>query len=257
LTELGRLLLPHLTEVVGRTEAAQDSARRFLRLEDAPLRLGVMCTVGPMRFVGFLNRFRTAHPGIEVTLFEAVPDRLAEKLLEGELDAAVMAKPGGFDERFRSDALYPERFVVACPHGHRFERQNAVRMAEMHGESYLQRINCEYRDLLREALEAQGASIERCYRSEREDWIQVMVAAGMGVCFLPEHAAILPGLVLRPVQDPEVVREVALVTVAGRRWSSPLAGFVRAIRRYRWPDGIAPSAGPPGAPQPVIAPSAV
>jgi hypothetical protein len=35
--------------------------------------------------------------------------------------------------------------------------------------------------------------------------------------------------------DPEVTREVCLVTVVGRRWSSPVATFVQAIRRYSWP----------------------
>ncbi|MDO9710813.1 LysR family transcriptional regulator [Paracraurococcus lichenis] len=234
LTELGRLMQPHLEEVMTRTTAAKEQANRFLRLESAHFRLGVMCTIGPLRFVGFLNRFRADHPGIEVTLTESVPDRLSEALLQGELDVAVMARPGGFDERLRADPLYSERFVVACSVGHRFARHNAVAMRDMDGEVYLQRINCEFRDLLREQCEACGAQIMRSFRSEREDWIQSMVAAGMGVCFLPEYSATHPGLVLRPVHDPEVRREVSLVTVAGRRWSSPLASFVQAIRRYPW-----------------------
>ena len=40
---------------------------------------------------------------------------------------------------------------------------------------------------------------------------------------------------MRPYVDPEVVREVCLVTVASRRWSRPVATFVQAIRRYDWP----------------------
>src|SRR5918997_62949 len=80
LTELGRLMQPHLEEVTARTVAARETASRFLRLESAHLRLGAMCTVGPMRFVGFLNRFRTDRPGIELTLTEAVPSRLSEAL---------------------------------------------------------------------------------------------------------------------------------------------------------------------------------
>src|SRR5690349_15848390 len=67
LTELGRVLLPHLQEVATRTEVARQSARRFLRLEEAQLRIGIMCTIGPMCFVGFLSRFRADHPGVVVT----------------------------------------------------------------------------------------------------------------------------------------------------------------------------------------------
>ena len=32
-----------------------------------------------------------------------------------------------------------------------------------------------------------------------------------------------------------VARQVCLVTVAGRRWSSPLAALVAALGQYAWP----------------------
>jgi LysR family transcriptional regulator, hydrogen peroxide-inducible genes activator len=249
-TELGRLVQPHLEEVMARTQAAKEQASRFLRLESAQIRLGVMCTIGPLRFVGFLNRFRADHPGVELTMGESVPARLSEGLVQGEMDVAVMAQPGGFDERLRAEPLYEERFVVACSVGHPFARRNAVGMREMDGQTYLQRINCEYRDALREQCEACGAQLVRSYRSEREDWIQTMVAAGMGVCFLPEFSATHPGVVTRPVHDPEVTREVCLVTVAGRRWSPALASFVQALRRYRWPEAAEAGAGRALAPLP-------
>jgi DNA-binding transcriptional LysR family regulator len=61
-----------------------------------------------------------------------------------------------------------------------------------------------------------------------------MVASGMGVCFLPEYTTIYPGVVSRPVVSPSLDRDVCLITVAGRRWSSPVAAFVQAMRRYPW-----------------------
>ena len=71
-------------------------------------------------------------------------------------------------------------------------------MQDMDGETYLQRINCEFRDVLRERARPAAPTCVRSYRSEREDWIQTMVAAGMGVCFLPEYSATHPGLVTAP-----------------------------------------------------------
>ena len=44
-------------------------------------------------------------------------------LEEGCLDLAIMAEPQGFAERFNVEPLYRERFVVAFPPGHRFERR--------------------------------------------------------------------------------------------------------------------------------------
>jgi LysR family hydrogen peroxide-inducible transcriptional activator len=240
LTDLGRLVRPQLEQVWRQTETAKTTAKSFLKLENAPLSLGVMCTIGPLRGISFVTDFWRSNQGIEITLREGVPQHLGELLREGELDLAVMAQWEPFDDRFNVQPLYRERFVVAFPPGHRFAGQNGVRLDDMNGESYLLRINCEYRDHLRTLREERGIELHHVYRSEREDWIQTMVMAGIGVAFLPEYSVILPGLQTRPLVEPEVVREVALVTVAGRRFSPAVATFVRAIRAYRWPsaDGV-------------------
>jgi len=99
------------------------------------------------------------------------------------------------------------------------------------GQTYLSRMNCEHRDVLRDHLHAANAQIVCACRSEREDWIQGLVAANMGVCFLPEFSAVQPGLVLRIVHDLPTLRTICLVTVAGGRRSSPLASFMEALRR--------------------------
>jgi LysR family hydrogen peroxide-inducible transcriptional activator len=235
LTELGRLLEPHLTEVLTRTQVAKDTATRFLRLDSAQLHLGVMCTIGPVRFVSFLSRFRADNPGIEITLVEAVPERLCDMLVKGELDVALLAQPEGFAPPLQPQPLYQERFVIACSAGHPFARKNAVRVADLDGQPYLARINCEYNDALRDVCHANGSRLVGSFRSERDDWILTMVAAGMGICFLPEYSNTIPGVISRHVVSPSIAREVCLVTIAGRRWSSPLSAFVRAVREYRWP----------------------
>ena len=180
LTELGRLLEPHLTEVLARTQEAKETATRFLRLDSAQLRLGVMCTIGPVRFVSFLSRFRADNPGVEITLVEAVPDRLCDLLLKGELDVALLAKPDGFASPLQPQPLYEERFVIACSAGHPFARKNVVRIADLDGQPYLARINCEYFDALRDVCHANGSRLVGSFRSEREDWILTMVAGRNG-----------------------------------------------------------------------------
>jgi LysR family hydrogen peroxide-inducible transcriptional activator len=236
LSDLGRLMKPHLEQIFAESESAKVQAKAFLRLDNAPLNLGVMCTIGPLRFMGFLTRFRQDHPGVELTLREAVPPRLSELLLDGTLDVAVMAQPEAFDERLDVQTLYRERFVVAFPAGHRFERRNALRFPDMDGESYLQRINCEFKDQLGTLCRQQGAKLKGAYRSEREDWIQVMIAGGLGVCFTPEYSPIMPGVMTRPVVDPEVTRDVSLVAISGRRFSPAVTAFIKAIKSYPWPD---------------------
>jgi DNA-binding transcriptional LysR family regulator len=235
LTELGRLIEPHLIEVAAQAGEVRRTAERFLKLEKASLAIGVMCTISPVQFVGFMARFRAENPGIDVTILENVPDRLCERLVKGELDVALMARPGGFPEPLRASELYSERFVIASAAGHRFAGRPNVAMAELDGEFYLSRINCEFYDFLDGRCREQGVSLVYSYQSEREDWILTMVAAGLGICFLPEYTAIFPGVIGCPVVSPEVSRSVCIVTVAGRRSSPPVKAFLNAVRRYQWP----------------------
>ena len=94
LTELGRLLEPHLTEVQERTQAAKETATRFLRLDSAQLRLGVMCTIGPVRFVSFLSRFRADNPGVEITLVEFGARPVVRSAVEGRTRRGTPGEAG-------------------------------------------------------------------------------------------------------------------------------------------------------------------
>jgi DNA-binding transcriptional LysR family regulator len=241
LTELGQALRPHLEEILRSMDGAGTTATSFLTLQDAALRLGVMCTVGPLRCVGLMSRFHQEHPGVTVDLREGVASTLGEMLAQGDLDLAIMAAPGGLAERFKVTLLYRERFVVAFPPGHRFERQASVRTLDCGGESYLMRVNCEYATYWDEFLEEHDVALKEVYRSEREDWIQSMVMAGAGICFLPEYSPVLPGLRTRPLVAPEVEREILLVTMPGRRFSPAMAAFSKTVRRYPWPISKTPS----------------
>ncbi|MEC9344092.1 MAG: LysR family transcriptional regulator [Pseudomonadota bacterium] len=234
LTDLGALLRPRFQLILeGLTDVRQE-ATRFLCLEDANLKVGVMCTIGPRRFTGLLADFNTRHAGIQLQLIEGVPARLAQMLEAGEIDVAIMSTSEDFPERFNVTPLYRERFVVAFPTGHRLLARSVVPVNALDGENYLRRVNCEYREHLSTLCEERGVELRISYSSEREDGIQNLVAGGLGICFIPEFSAVIPGLQVRPVIDPEVWREVCLVTVAGRRFSPAVAAFVAAVKCYGW-----------------------
>ena len=137
MTELGRPIEPHLAEVVAQAGEVKRTAACFLKLEKANLAVGVMCTIAPVQFVSFLGRFRADNPGVEVTLLEEVPERLCDLLVSGELDVALMGRPGGFLAPLKASELYSERFVMACSAGHRLAMKNEVAIAELDGEFYL------------------------------------------------------------------------------------------------------------------------
>jgi DNA-binding transcriptional LysR family regulator len=74
LTDFGCLVRPHLEQMMAEAEAAKSTATHFLQMDNALINLGVMRTVGPIRFMSFLAEFRASHPGCEVTLTRGYPD---------------------------------------------------------------------------------------------------------------------------------------------------------------------------------------
>jgi hypothetical protein len=48
---------------------------------------------------------------------------------------------------------------IAFPTGHRLDQQNRVEISDVAGETYLRRINCEYRDYLADQLRSLGLAV--------------------------------------------------------------------------------------------------
>ncbi len=224
---LGELVRPYLQEVLDQAQSARDRALGLKNLSSGKLNLGVMCTLGPGRLVPMLDGFQRRNPGVELHVTDAVGSVLQQQLLEGKLDMAVFGLPEGFDDRLSARPLFSERIVVAVAPAHAFAHKNAVRLSDLGGERYVNRINCEYIDYLGGLLQERGLATIKTFRSDRDDWVQAMVLSGLGFGLLPESVVSLPGLVTRPLIDPEVTRQVCLVTVRGRPHSPALLASVR------------------------------
>ncbi|MBB4266801.1 LysR family transcriptional regulator [Roseospira visakhapatnamensis] len=234
LTDLGLLMKPHLEAVMAASSAARVEARSFQRLEKAPLTLGVMCTIGPRRLIGFFQSLEQEIPTIEVSLREGPGDYILDHMLQGALDLALLALPR-YPERLDVRALYGERYVVGFGARHRFADLDQVPLRALDGEDYLNRANCEYPEYMA-ALhpETEDLALRVRYESEREDWIQAMILAGMGCAVMPEFLPIMPGIHTRPLVEPSVRRTISLVSVAGRRFSPPVRAVVALAERFDW-----------------------
>ena len=233
LTELGKLVRPMLEEVLSHSVRTVAAAKRHSSLNKAVLRLGIMPSIGPVRLAPFLVRFAAECVGVELTLVEAPIARLNDLLLRSNLDAAVVAYVGHSDKRLRYSQLYQERIVIVAPKGHRFEQFEAVRLRDLQNEKLSFRTNCDMGDFLLESCRKQGFEPRIVYSSAREDWVQTMVASGFGVTVMPEFSHTDAATIARPLVEPDLVRQLSLVTVAGRR-HEPAAVLIRTIRAHAW-----------------------
>ncbi len=235
LTELGRIALPHLEQVLAESVEAKRKALDFFNLKEATLKLGIMCTIAPSQFVELVSGFRQAYPNVVLRIIDANARQLQTQLLAGDLEAAIYCLPGEPPhERTHVMPLFREQMVIAVCRSHALSMKKIIRGTDLNGEAYLDRINCEFTGYADRLFSERAIDGPTVYQSERDDWILAMIAAGMGYGFLPRSSADYPGVVFRPIVEPEFWRTVNLVTVRGRRHSPAVGALVREVMRTKW-----------------------
>ena len=235
LSELGRMMLPYLQTVEESCRAARDQARAVKRLERATLTIGTMCTIGPQLISDLLVRFRAQHPGVEVQVIDAGAPQMIEMLEKGELEVAVVGVPSELPESLHQLPIFEERFVILLPPNHRLVAFDEIPAAEIDKEPYVSRSNCEVFLPVRKELNDRGVFLRQVFSSPRDDWVQGMIKAGLGLGFFPEFSVTDPDLVVRPLVNPSFSRTIYLATVRGRPHSPAVGAFVQEARRYPWP----------------------
>ncbi|TPQ31764.1 LysR family transcriptional regulator [Bradyrhizobium guangdongense] len=235
LSELGRIVLPHLQQVYDEARNARRIAESFKADGHTKLRLGVMCTIAPTMLIELLNSVRERDGRIEVEIRDSSARKIDKELLEGGLDVAIYCIPGETpNSRLHTMPLFRERMMIVLPSGDPLARRRTLRLGELHGLRYLNRSSCEFNGYADRFFEEQGVEIETVYRSDRDDWIQALVRSGLGFGFMPEYAVTDPLLVAIPTREPAFWRDVNLVTVRGRRHTPGVGALVREAMRIDW-----------------------
>lgn len=233
LTELGRMMLPYLSQIEQQARSARDLARSATRLEDGKLRIGAMCTIGARVLSDLIVRFRMAHPQVAISMIEDEAPQMLAMLERGELEVAVVGIPDELPDHLHHLPIFDERFVVVLPPNHRLAARNPVPCADLHGEPYVCRSLCEVHDRVAKALFKLGIEPVKVFSSPRDTWVQGMVKAGLGFGFFPEFSVTDPDVVVRELVEPEFRRTIYLTTMPGRPHSPAVGAFVREARAYR------------------------
>jgi len=235
LSEFGRLLRPNIEKIYQQTEIVSAMAESHLQLENIPLQIGILNTIGPSIFSRFLSDFQKTNPGIDILISEHPLATLKSSLLNGSIEIALLSDPFEASDNFRSEPLYNERYLVVLPPGHRLAQYDGVSLSDISGEPYVDRLACELRDLLMQRAKTESVDLRASYRSDREDWIQAMVLAGVGFAFMPEYSITNTNLITRPLIKPAVERTINIVTVGSKPRSRFACVCIESLRAYSWP----------------------
>lgn len=210
LTPLGRSVEPNLRKIFKEIAATKADAIRFTRLNTIPLRIGVMSTIGGRRLNVCFARYQHDNPNTEFELIVDSDFALLEQLESGGLDLFISPSELTLNSSYQSKFLYEERYVVAFDKTHRFNHFESIELKEIQTATYLDRLNCELRETLKELCQNQEIDLYAAYRSNSEEWIVNLVRTGMGIALLPEYTipANCGDIAWRYLVNPEISRKV-------------------------------------------------
>ncbi len=234
LTELGRLMLPHLEQTFAAAQAAKQLATSVRKGEIAPLRLAIDTTVPVAPVIEILSSLSQSIEGISLTLGSGTRKEMIEEALEGGFDLVVASQVGEAPDRMRTWVLFREQCVVVVRTDHRFAKMDSVPLSEFDNEPMVTRIDCVLQPGFQEACIAANIRPVVRHCAAGEDQIQRMVLAGFGCSVCPPTIELAAGLVAIPIDGSGIERDVVLGTVAGRRFSIAADAFVKIARARDW-----------------------
>ncbi|CAM2006267.1 LysR family transcriptional regulator [Acanthopleuribacter pedis] len=233
LTPLGELVRPRLQHIQDEAAATLADAVRHIRLDRIPIRIGLFETVGGNLLARSIAQYQTANPTIEIELIYRRAEVALEELRDGLLDVVIAPDQAFSSEIYSADTLLREPYQVVFAKGHRFEAMDEVPLKEMTKETYLDRPNCEMREELLSRCKESGIEIYASYRSNRESWLLLLAAEGVGVAILPKSCVPDPmsGIATRPLTAPRVSRTLVALRYLKQPARAELQALVQALTR--------------------------
>lgn len=190
-------------------------------------RLGAFPTIAPYFLPKIIAPIKKAMPKLQLLLFEEKSPILIDKLLKGEIDAAILALPIE-NEILANEMLFEDKFYLAVPKDHHLAKSKTVALNEINHESLLllEDGHCMRNQAL-QVCQLSGAKETAGFRATSLETLRQMVMAGSGITLIPEIAigSTKGDIAYIPFSDSAPSRTIAIVW----RKSSPKKPVIEKI----------------------------
>jgi LysR family hydrogen peroxide-inducible transcriptional activator len=211
LTPIGRDITQRAERILAEAEQIRKVASSNADPMAGEIRLGIFPTLAPYLLPSLMLQLGKHFPRLNVLLVEEKTPVLIQKLVSGEIDAAILAMP--IAEDLASHTLFHEPFMLAVHSSHRLAKQKSVTLSDMRNEAMLllEDGHC-LREQALEVCHMIGAGEARNFRATSLETLRHMVASGGGITLIPELATHEKNKNLRyiPFEKPSPQRTIGL-----------------------------------------------
>jgi DNA-binding transcriptional LysR family regulator len=244
LTEAGRLLVRRAETILEECEAAVAEVEAYGN--DVSGLVRVSLNEIPYEFhVLMAKRVQQRHPGLEVTLVSMSPTEALGALRVGSIDVILSMEWEGRPATERAGVtrhdLLSDSYVVVMPPDHPLANGDGpLHLRDLAHERWCLPRETRFRELLERTMRTAGFEPWTVFEGTNGLGIGATVAMGFGIGILPKGMdAILNGVVVRPLDEPDLKRHVFALVRSGSDQSPVIRtvldtldeGAVDAVRR--------------------------
>lgn len=183
-TVAGDLVYRHALAMLAERDHLRDGLAELGGLKRGRLRLGLSRLGSSLLFADLVAEFRLRHPGIELELTEHGSLFLQQALRDGALDLATCLLP--VPEELDWELVHDDPLLALLPEGHPLAGRPVLRLTDLADSPFiLFEQGFALNPQILAACQRSGFSPRVAAYSGQAEFIQALVAAGLGVAFLP------------------------------------------------------------------------
>lgn len=189
LTHAGSVFVSRAQQILDMTEQLQREMDDLADLRKGRVVVGSVPVTGAHVLPDVLPAFRAAYPDIEVVLVEETSKKLEELTVSGATDVCLLSLPIS-DPALAYRPVIEEGIWLAVPPDHALAAESAsdkpMPLARLRDEPFiLLKKGQGFRAIAHELCERGGFEPNIVFESGNIETVQALVAAGMGIAFVP------------------------------------------------------------------------
>lgn len=235
LTDAGREFQNSTTKVMEELEHAVEGVHMLAERRRGRLRIAAPPLLASVVLPQAIAEFQQSYPGIAVQLADVGTEQIVEAVRSGKADCGL----GTFspaEDGIERVALVRDSLMLFCDDRSMFANAASARWRDLADQPLITLTrDSGIRLLVEVGFETSEIALKPAFEVSQVTTALALVEAGLGVAVLPAYALAASRhrkVVGKPLVDPNIAREVAMIHATGRSVSPATQAFVGVVRRY-------------------------
>ncbi|HEV8257934.1 MAG TPA: LysR family transcriptional regulator [Casimicrobiaceae bacterium] len=235
ITKAGRDLLPVVDKILADVSLVMTHARDVARKNVGRVVIAALPSVSSTLLPQEVVRFRALHPGVAVTIKDALAERIVRMIRDDEVDFGLTSAPAS-DAQLEFTPLASDHMVAVLPRRHPLAAAKRLDLADLlDGPLILMDRDSSVRRIVDQACAALGRIATPAHEPAFMATAIGMVRAGLGATVLPSSAfetTTASDLVVHTLDHPQLTRQLGILKKRERSHSPAAAAFVETLREH-------------------------